>query len=71
MAGAKARLEELRQRQAELEEERDDLGARLSSLAASRGQEATLRAHLERFGRRLRALARQERVLVIRASSGG
>jgi site-specific DNA recombinase len=63
---AKARLDSIRRRQADLEDERDRLEARLWSAAAHREQDASLRALLERFGKRLAALAPEERMLVIR-----
>jgi hypothetical protein len=64
---AKARLDEIRRRQADLEDERDRLESRLSSAAAYREQEPSLRALLERFGRRLQAPTPEERMPVVRS----
>ncbi len=63
---AKARLDEIKQREAELEEERGRLESRLTSAAADREQEASLRTLLKRFDTRLQTLTAEERMLVLR-----
>lgn len=59
-------VEEIRQRQAALEDQARSLEARLSSLLATDEESATVEALLSRFGRRLAGLDDEEKALVVR-----
>ncbi|MBI2973034.1 MAG: recombinase family protein [Armatimonadetes bacterium] len=60
------RIEEVRQRQATLEDQARSLEARLFSLLATDDESATVETLLSRFGRRLAGLNDEEKALVVR-----
>jgi len=63
---AKARLDEIRRRQGDLEEESVRLEAAVTTVAVDREQEANLRVLMQRFGRRLQTLTPEEKATVLR-----
>ena len=63
---AKARLDEIRRRQTDLEDEGSRLEAAVTTVAADREREASLRAILGRFGKRLAGLRPEEKAVVLR-----